>query len=109
MNHAQQNAHLVARNRELRRQITLMRESAEQRNRQLVALHWVRCSCPCPHGLPLDEEVVRLAERNTARLRAKWENQLFRGAWMRVKAGRFDLDDLHRVGRAVARWRMRSS
>ena len=71
---------LEAENRELRRQITIKDASLERKNRELDALHFVWCSGGCEGGVhrwqdvPLTEDIVVEAERNTRRLREWWES-----------------------------------
>ena len=63
-------------------QLTIQREALEKKNRELDAMHWVWCSGSCDLGVhrwsggaqTLTEEVVKLAERNALRLRAKLTN-----------------------------------
>lgn len=66
-------------NRGLRREVRIMQVSLEQKNRALDAMHWVWCSGGCKDGShrwcskdSLTEEVVKLAEVNTRRLRQRW-------------------------------------
>lgn len=72
---------LRARNEELRRQLAAQQQNNTRRNRQLDALHLVWCNGGCETGVhrwtdeTVTEELVREAERNTARLRAWWENR----------------------------------
>lgn len=70
----------------LRHQLTIAREAAERRNRDLDALHLVWCDGGCPSGVHrrqgqevlVTEELVAAAERNTKRLRAWYEAVKFR-------------------------------
>ena len=65
----------------LRREIRIMQESLERKNRELDALHYVWCDGGCPSGSgrwteeELTEEIVQAAERNTARLRRHFNNR----------------------------------
>lgn len=71
---------------ELRRQIRIMQESLERKNKELDALHHVWCDGGCKTGVhrwtenTVTEEVVALAERNTARLRRWLENMKHRSS-----------------------------
>lgn len=73
----------------LRREITIMRLSAEQRNKELDTLHRVWCDGGCKSGThrycgspdDITEEVVALAERHVKRLRTWFESY-------KAKAGR---------------------
>ena len=67
----------------LRREITIMREALEKKNKALAALHYVWCSGGCNGGVhyydgkgpdEITEELVQVAERNTKRLRTWFEN-----------------------------------
>jgi len=73
--------------KEQKRQITIMRESLECKNRELDALHYVWCNGGCGggvhrydsmKGVELTEEIVKIAERNTQRLRTWFINYKFR-------------------------------
>jgi hypothetical protein len=70
--------------KELRRQLTFQRESLEYKNRALDAMRWVWCSGGCKGGVarytdePLTEDLVKLAETNTIRLRSWFENHKIR-------------------------------
>lgn len=88
---------LIEKNRDLRREIRIMQEAAERRNRELDALRYVWCDGGCgihryAHG-ELTEELVTLAERNTLRLRrwlinARWKRKeisRLEWAWARVR------------------------
>jgi hypothetical protein len=78
-----ENVRLAEQVQKLRREVTIAKGNNEARNRELDALHYVWCSGGCEggthryEGQPDDvtEEVVQLAERNTARLRAWFENR----------------------------------
>ena len=65
---------------ELRRQLRIMQESLERKNRELDALHYVWCDGGCKTGVhrwtanTVTEDVVVLSERNTARLRLWFES-----------------------------------
>jgi len=69
--------------RRLRMEVDEMRKKSEEKNRELDAMHYVWCSGGCEggthrwEGSPDDvtEEIVALAERNTGRLRAWFENR----------------------------------
>lgn len=78
-----ENVRLAEQVQNLRHQVTMAKSNNETRNRELDALHYVWCSGGCGggthryEGKPEDvtEEVVQLAERNTGRLRAWFENR----------------------------------
>lgn len=79
-------ARLRAKNREQARQLRTANESLREKNRELDAAHYVWCSGGCRGGAhrwtdaEVTEELVALAERNTARLRSWWENRKSRAA-----------------------------
>lgn len=70
---------LKEKNRRQASQITFMRESLEQKNRDLDAMSFVWCDGACTRGVHrysdtiLTEEMVQRVERNTKRLR-QWYN-----------------------------------
>lgn len=70
---------------EQRHQLEILNEVAKARVAQLSAMWWVWCSGGCSGGVdqkktgPLTEEIVRLAERNTKRLRLWYEHAKQRG------------------------------
>ncbi len=61
-------------------QITYLQQTLERKNKELDALTYVWCSGGCEGGAArytddeITEEIVALAERNTKRLRAWFEN-----------------------------------
>lgn len=70
-----------------KRHITMMRESLEEKNKMLDALHYVWCDGGCGggvhrytsmKGVELTEEIVKKAESNTYRLRTWFINNKFR-------------------------------
>lgn len=72
--------------KEQKRQITIMRESLETKNKELDAMHYVWCDGGCGGGvhrydsmknIELTEEIVKIAERNTRRLRTWFINYKF--------------------------------
>jgi len=71
---------------ELRAQVRTMQEVLERKNKELDALHYVWCNGGCDTGVhrwtggPLTEEIVALAERNTARLRTWLKNNRYKAA-----------------------------
>ena len=61
------------------REIASLLDAVRRKNLQLDALHYVWCSGACEggshrHGGELTREIVEEAERNTRRLRARWES-----------------------------------
>lgn len=60
---------------------------AERHNVELDALHYVWCTGACPGGThrydhgELTEAIVVEAERNTRRLRTRWDNLVHKAAW----------------------------
>lgn len=70
---------LKAKNRNQAQQITTLQETLRKKNLELDALHFVWCSGGCTMGVHrfsdvrLTEEMIKIAERNTKRLRA-WYN-----------------------------------
>ena len=70
---------------ELKRQLHIANEQAHRRNLELDAMHYVWCDGGCKFGVhrfedhPLvTEELVKLAERNTKRLRSWFDNSEWR-------------------------------
>jgi hypothetical protein len=86
MDEADETARLRRQVEHLRSQLTIAREAAERRNRDLDALHIVWCDGGCPRGVHrfqdqdvlVTEELVAAAERNTKRLRDWYEDVKFR-------------------------------
>lgn len=72
---------LKARVRNQARELSMLSETLSQKNKELDALHFVWCSGGCPGGVHrysdtrLTEEMIRIAERNTKRLRS-WYNAI---------------------------------
>jgi len=71
------NEQLEAENTELRRQLQIAYKNNHKRNLVLDALHYVWCDGGCHDGVsrwnnyePLTEEIVKIAERNTKRMRS---------------------------------------
>jgi hypothetical protein len=71
----------------LRTEIRRMQLVAEERNRQLDAMHWVWCSGGCPAGIhrfdgkgpaALTQAIVDEAVRNTERLKRWWGTWQYR-------------------------------
>ncbi len=70
----------------LKREVTMMREGSERRNRDLDALHLVWCNGGCQSGVhrycgspdDVTEEVVALAESHVKRLRTWFVNRVFK-------------------------------
>lgn len=69
---------LADRNRNLQREINIMREALEEKNLKLDSMHYVWCDGGCPGGThrydgkgpeSITEEIVTRAERNVRRLR----------------------------------------
>ena len=64
-----------------KREIEIMKRSLEEKNKALDAMYWVWCSGGCGGGVARnnhnkypEEEIIKLAERNTARLRSWHES-----------------------------------
>lgn len=78
-----ENVRLAEQVQNLRHEVTNAKGNNETRNRELDALHYVWCSGGCEGGThryggkpdDVTEEVVQLAEENTRRLRAWFENR----------------------------------
>lgn len=67
------------------KQLQVITESLKKKNRELDSLHFVWCSGGCQGGVhrwseaQVTEELVELAEENTRRLRAWWNNRCQKG------------------------------
>jgi len=99
VNLKEQNEHLVQKNKRLKEQITNLQATLKQRNLELDAIGRVWCDGGCHGGVfrfsdqNLTEEMVRIAERNTKRLRNWFENNRFtfqynNNNWARWRADR---------------------
>lgn len=104
VNIKEQNQHLVEQNKLLKAHITSMQKAAEEKNKKLSAMHWVWCSGAC--GSEIDEEVLLYAERNTKRLRQKYEGQLFRRGYKGMREGTYSLVEMNRVIKVVRGWHL---
>lgn len=82
----------------LRREVRMMQEAAERRNRDLAALHIVWCDGGCEGGVgapeTLDKATVEAAVRNTRRL-VRWWNT---ARWRVNGDGRDSVAESSRVG-----------
>lgn len=94
--HLAEIARLREQNARLRANVRTQQVALERKNRELDALHYVWCDGGCPRGvhrwhddLILTEDLVKLAERNTKRLRNWYRAVQFRlalknpGEWLR--------------------------
>lgn len=79
--------HLEEKIKTQKREIRVMQESLERKNKELDAMHYVWCSGGCSGGVhrydemknvELTEEIVKLAEANTSRLRSWLSNYKYR-------------------------------
>lgn len=86
---------LRAQVKNLQREIRIMQLSAEQRNRDLTALHYVWCSGGCKDGtVDLTEDLVRTAVRNVTRMVHRFNNVEFK---------KLDITDMHYYNSVVAK------
>lgn len=90
-----ENSRLLVKLREQRNQLAIQNEAAHRKNIALDALHYVWCNGGCFGGhhrfaahdarVPLTEDIVVAAERNTARLRRWFEHRKLREARARAQ------------------------
>ncbi len=79
--------HLEEKIKDQKKQIRIVQESLERKNKEFDSMHFVLCSGGCEGGIhrygdmkevKLTEEIVKMAEGNTSRLRTWWSNYKYR-------------------------------
>jgi len=74
--------------KKLKREVTILQQALHKKNLELDAMHYVWCDGGCDSGVhrwtedTVTEEIVRLAEINTIRLRRWYNNKLFKVKWL---------------------------
>ena len=104
IDHSKQNIrYLEEKLRRQKKDIRAMQESLEHKNKALDALHWVWCSGGCEGGVhryteeKLTEEIVKIAEFNTERLRTWFDSKRYRDEYDKKRKKKSFIKKLLRI------------